>query len=102
MFFYAARLKIKLNIVFGIKKNPETIAISGFLYGGQYRTRTCDPMHVKSHPFVFYCILIIIRRYFDEKVLFLWDSFHCVHHVFAQSGSRFGSGDVQTQYFVRR
>ena len=62
--FCAARLKIRLNIVFRIKKNPETIAVSGFLYGGQYRTRTCDPMHVKSHPFVFYCILIIIREYF--------------------------------------
>jgi len=62
--FYAARLKIRLNIVFGIKKNLETIAVSRFLYGGQYRTRTCDPMHVKSYPFVFYCILIIIRKYF--------------------------------------
>ena len=36
----------------------------GVFYGGQYRTRTCDPMHVKSYPFVFYCILIIIRKYF--------------------------------------
>ena len=43
----AIRLKIRLNIALGIKKNPETIAISRFLYGGQYRTRTCDPMHVK-------------------------------------------------------
>ena len=36
----------------------------GVFYGGQYRTRTCDPMHVKSHPFVFFCILIIICTYF--------------------------------------
>ena len=62
--FCAVRLKIRLNIALGIKKNPETIAISRFLYGGQYRTRTCDPMHVKKPPFVFYCILIIIREYF--------------------------------------
>ena len=38
----------------------------------------------------------------DEKILYLWEFIYCVHRVFAQSGSRFGSGDVQTQYFVRR
>jgi len=32
--FCAVRLKIRLNTVFGIKKNPETIAVSRFLYGG--------------------------------------------------------------------
>ena len=51
----------------------ETVETSGLfalisflvqLDGGQYRTRTCDPMHVKSHPFVFFCILIIICTYF--------------------------------------
>ena len=57
-------------------KSPEVVetsrlfAAASFLVqldGGQYRTRTCDPMHVKSHPFVFFCILIIICSYFRRK-----------------------------------
>ena len=39
------------------RKSSEIKRFRSF-YGGQYRTRTCDPMHVKSHPFVFFCILI--------------------------------------------
>ena len=29
-------------------KNPETIAVSRLFLGGRYRTRTCDPLHVKQ------------------------------------------------------
>ena len=48
------------------EKAPKSTDFGAF-YGGQYRTRTCDPMHVKSHPFVFFCILIIICSYFRRK-----------------------------------
>ena len=46
--------------------------------------------------------LALIQHILNEKILHLQEFFYYVHHVFAQSGSRFGSGDVQTQYFVRR
>ena len=52
--------------LFGAKNKEKALKSHDFraFYGGQYRTRTCDPMHVKSYPFVFFCILIIICTYF--------------------------------------
>ena len=29
-------------------QNPQTVVVCGFQLGGRYRTRTCDPLHVKQ------------------------------------------------------
>ena len=42
------------------KKPPFSLENSGF-YGGRYRTRTCDPLHVKRHGYFF----LIISAYFQ-------------------------------------
>ena len=41
--FLCARLRLENK-----RKNLETIAVSRFSFGGRYRTRTCDPLHVKQ------------------------------------------------------
>jgi hypothetical protein len=36
-----------MDIAFRIAKSLETIMVSRLFSGARYRTRTCDPMHVK-------------------------------------------------------
>ncbi len=43
----ALRVRIRVKSVSGQQKNLETIMVSRFSGGARYRTRTCDPMHVK-------------------------------------------------------